>query len=259
MLNGKDESLLELYRLCDHDFQRNLLKKLLINFDCFDDDIYNLALIEMASYIIDLDYPKEKTAIVALCHDSNADSSQAILQDIKVPLARLSGTTYKTINRFDKIRKAYNEGYRYFIGIDEFSGSGGTVINRFNDFVRQNYSGAMINFCIMAGMLRAKDLAENNNVPIHIVYQMKRGISDYYNDEDLVNNMRWMYDLENKLAFQIEDTDLRDYHMGYQQSESLFVRLNRNVPNNVFPVFWWKAYANKNRRLTLFDRVQDGY
>lgn len=259
MLNGKDESLLELYRLCDEDTQRNLIRDLLIKFDCFDDEIYNLALIEMSRFIINLNYPQDKVAIVALCHDSSADSSQAILDDIKVPLAKLSGFSYKTINRFDKIKKAYNQGYRHFIGIDEFTGSGSTIENRFNDFVRNNYNGSTINFCIMAGMSHTKEFIEKLNIPLYIAYLIKRGISDYYINEDLENNMRRMSDLEDKLAPKINLTDLKDYRMGYKQSESLFTRLNKNVPNNVFPVFWWKAYANEKKRLTLFDRVQNGY
>lgn len=259
MLKGKEESLLELYRICDQDFQRNLLRDLLIEFHCFDDDIYNLALIEMSRYIINLGFPKEETAIVALCHDSNADSSQALLQDIKVPLARLSGTTYKTINRFDKIQKYYNQGYRYFIGIDEFTGSGDTIVNRYDDFIRQKFNDAVINFCIMAGMVHARKRIENNNIPINIVYLMKRGISDHYKNGDLENNIQGIHNLEDKLAAKIGITSLSDYHLGYKQSESLFTRLNRNVPNNVFPIFWWKAYSSNNNRLTLFDRIQDGY
>lgn len=50
MLKDRDDVLLELYKLCDNDRQVELLKDLITRFDFFDEDIYNLALIEIVNY-----------------------------------------------------------------------------------------------------------------------------------------------------------------------------------------------------------------
>ena len=44
-----------------------------------------------------------------------------------------------------------------------------------------------------------------------------------------------------------------------RESEALFCRKSKNVPNNVFPIFWWKRYADNSDRKTLFIRSQSGY
>ena len=55
------------------------------------------------------------------------------------------------------------------------------------------------------------------------------------------------------------DCENCEHHLGYGQAESLFCRKNKNVPNNVFPLMWWKQYADHTHRNTLFVRLQEGY
>ena len=106
MLKGKDSVLSELYSLCDNYNQLNLIKDLIIRFNCFDEDIYNLTLIEIAKFISSLGYDPEKTALIALCHDSSADSSQVVLNDLKVYINKEAGIS-TFINRFDKLLKYF--------------------------------------------------------------------------------------------------------------------------------------------------------
>ena len=56
MLKDKDVALAELYDLCDNDIQRNLIKDLIIRFHCFDEEIYNLALMQIVEHISELGY-----------------------------------------------------------------------------------------------------------------------------------------------------------------------------------------------------------
>ena len=51
MLKDKDVALAELYDLCDNDIQRNLIKDLIVRFHCFDEEIYNLALMQIVEHI----------------------------------------------------------------------------------------------------------------------------------------------------------------------------------------------------------------
>lgn len=259
MLKGKDVALAELYDLCDNDIQRNLIRDLIIRFHCFDEEIYNLALMQIVEYISNLGYNIQNTAIVAFCHDSSADSSQEILQDLKVPITKRLNYTIKTINRFDRIQKAYNSGYRHFIAVDEFLGSGQTICNRYKDFSGKNLKDATIDFCLVAGMSDAISYARGKGINVYVAYEMQKGISYYYKGTELDTNKKEMSLLESKLADTINMTNLNDYLFGYGQSEALYSRLYKNVPNNVFPIMWWKYYKDHTNRNTLFDRAQDGY
>lgn len=260
MLKGKDNALAELYNICDTENQKLLVKEMIVRFNCFEEEVYNLALLEMANYIASLGYPLAETSIVAFCHDSEADSSQKVLQDLKVPLAKVCGQNVMTINRFDRIQRHYNKyNIRHFIAVDEFIGSGQTIINRDLDFQRLKLNNATIDYCLTAGMEDALNLARSKGISIHIAYTMKKGISGYYANQSLLNNIREMGLLESKLAKTIGNTQLLDHNFGYSRTEALYSKLYGNIPNNVFPLFWWKKNVNNKNRETLFDRVQDGY
>lgn len=260
MLKGKDEALLELYNICDTEKQKALIKELLLRFNCFEQEIYNLTLIGIAKYVKSLNYPKEKTAIVAFCNNTEADSSQEVLQDLKIPIAKIFKSELLSINRFDKILSSYtNKGIRHFIAVDEFTGSGKTIISRNKNFTSLKLSDATIDYCLIAGMEDALNIAMDNGLKVHIEYVMKKGINGYYRGERLKEHIKEMKELESKLAKVIDKTQLNEHNFGYGHSESLYTHLYKNIPNNVFPIFWWKKYENNNNRVTLFDRVQNGY
>lgn len=260
MLKNKTDMLYELYELCETEQQRDLLKDLIVRFDCFDEDVYNLALLSMVEYISSLGYNWDETAIVAFCHNSSADSSQRLLNDIKVPLYKACNCNVVTINRFDRIERFYRRlAIKHFIAIDEFIGSGQTILNLHNDFTKKSLAGATIDYCLIAGMEDAIINARANGLNVKVEYSMKKGISAYYSGESLKDRIQDMTFLEDKLASQVGDLLLSDYHLGYRQSEALYSKLYANVPNNVFPIFWWKRYKKGTSRMTIFDRVQDGY
>jgi len=49
---------------------------------------------------------------------------------------------------------------------------------------------------------------------------------------------------------------LNQYHLGRKESESLFWIRNRSIPNNVFPIFWWKLNKKKSSRKPLFHHAK---
>ena len=79
------------------------------------------------------------------------------------------------------------------------------------------------------------------------------------NDDEIEDAIKNMLALEGKLATQINETQLCDHSLGYGNAESLFAIQGANPPNNNFPIFWWKRYADDKERKTLLNRVQRGY
>lgn len=262
MLNKSDAQLLELYQFCDNDEQRDLLTELITRFNCFDSAIYNDAIQDAVRYICGLGYNEDETALVAFCHDIKADSSQVVLDDMKVPMALGGYSHIKTINRFDKICHEYNKSggkIRHFIAVDEFVGSGKTLISRMDEFNRYGLHGVTIDFVFLAGMCEAIELGKKKGASLFVVYEMEKGLTGFYNGDQLELKRSIMKALECKLSPKINMTDLKEYYFGYHEAEALYCRPDRNVPNNVFPVFWWKEDVNGRPRRTMLIRVQDGY
>ena len=262
MLSNKDDSLLELYHFCDNEEQRQLIEELIIRFNCLDPDMYSWMLNEVAEYIRALGYREEETALVAFCHDYSADSSQVVLNDLKVPMAMKGYCHIKTINRYERIAKEYNQSkgrIKHFIAVDEFVGSGQTLELRLKEFKSLGFLDATIDFVFLAGMSDAIKMAKQQGASVYAFYEMEKGISGFYQGDELRSKRNLMLSLEDKLAPVINETLLVNHSFGYHGSEALFCRPDKNVPNNVFPVFWWKEDDKGKGRNTIFVRVQDGY
>lgn len=260
-LNGKDKELGELYRMCDNSNQIDLISDLLNRFDYVSLPRYLTLLKDMALHIKNLNYPANKIAMLSMVIDENADSSQAVLQDIKVLVNSEFDSRIKECNRFEKesIERRYNAGCRHFIAIDEFIGTGSTVVERHDRFQKMKFKGSTLDFCILSGMQAAVDYVRSKGINIHIINPLKKGISDWYDEEEKTHRQSDMLKLEDKLAERIGSTKLAVNSFGFRESESLYYKELGNIPNNVFPIFWWKKYRDGKKRSPLFIRVQDGY
>lgn len=261
MLSGKTDALSELYKMCDSEGQLSLVSSLIERFYYLPPDRYCSLLSDMANYIFNIGYPENEISVTALEFKSSSDSSQAILQDLKVPLAIAFGHKVSDCNIFreDDLKLSYSKGYRHFIAVDEFTGTGSTIVERYSRFKKMGFKNATLNFCIMSGMADAVEHVKHKGIGIKVFNLMSKGISDFYSADEIKSNINSMKELENKLAAKIKKTQLKDNSLGFRQSESIYYKFNGNIPNNVFPLFWWKMYAGNKPRNALFTRVQEGY
>lgn len=261
LLTGRTDALSELYRMCDSEDQLNLVTSLLNRFDYVDANRYASLIEQMADYIFNIGYPRKEIGITAMTIDKDADSSQEILQHIKVQLGLKFGDRVLDSNLLNKefLLRNYELGCKHFIAVDEFAGTGSTIVQRYHKFKDMNFKKATIEFCIMSGMEDALIHVQNAGIPIKIFNLLRKGISEYYPTEEIQHNLEQMYALESKLAEKIHKKKLADHSLGFRQSESLYYKFLGNIPNNVFPIFWWKEYTGNKTRKTLFTRVQEGY
>lgn len=259
-LINRDRELSELYRICDNDSQRDLLRDLLWSFHFFDDDIASLAYNEMLIYIENLNLKPEETVVMALSDSNRADSSHHIANELKIVLD-LDTKSYDVMSDSTvvTIKAQYAKGKRNFILVDDFTGSGSTIKKRYKKFMALDLKDVSLRFCIMSGMVDAIESIRKEGIEIFVAYEMKKGISDFYVKEEVPNKIKDMLGLEGKLNKRIKDTKLSKYTLGYKKSEALYMRKGTNIPNNVFPIFWWKEYLNGEHRVTLFKRSQFGY
>lgn len=111
----------------------------------------------------------------------------------------------------------------------------------------------------MAGMKWAIDRCHRKAVALYCPWQMKKAISEEYASEIREGKCSTMKQLEGYLAESINSIQLREHSFGYHQAEAVFCRRMHNIPNSVFPLFWWKLYKDGSIRKTLFERIQNGY
>ena len=260
MLKGKDKCLYELYDFCDNDNQRVLIKQLLIDFHEMDDNIYNLCLLEMRKELTGKRYPLNECMVAAMAHDHMPDGSQAVLNDIKTYLCMDGWPSTNFCNRADHCSRFYKNGIRHFFIIDDFVGSGTTVLLR-KKTIEQQLNGNIftLHFVVAAGMKEAIRDLKAQGIDITCIYTMDKCISGKGTPMEINDNLIMMASLESKLADVINCTNLVDFHLGYKQTEALFCRKHKNIPNNVLPIFGWKEDKQNKKRNTLFIRVQKGY
>jgi len=261
LVEATDDAVLELIRFCETENEKKLLDSMMSDFskNILNEDEANKYIMQMAREIGQKNYPRDTTAIVAMGFDTEVDGSQEVLNQLKVPLA-INKVFFKTTEtRFAFIERLHKKGIRHFIVVDDFIGSGKTVRSRYNKFLSWGYNDSSIDFFFLAGMNKAMSFCKNYGIPAHCALKMRKALSGNYEREDLLWRIRAMRSLESKLAPQVGDTLLKDNNFGYNHAEALYCRKYGNIPNSVFPIFWWKQYKDGSPRSPLFVRVQHGY
>ncbi len=263
MLTDKQLIVLDLLSTCPDDGSRKMVYNLLINFSEMNEEIYNLALIEIKNHIISKKIPYVNIGIIATSIDSEPDSSQEIAQSFKLTWALDDNPPISIKNSFNARNTLINkEKKTHIFLIDDFIGSGKTCRSRYNVLKNEfkHITDLHIHFCFIAGMQHAIKTLQEEGIDIYCAYTMKKGITESYsNPQDIAIHIAQMKKLESSLAPQINDTLLSEHTLGYGMAEALFCRRYQNIPNNVFPIFWWKKDLNATKRNTLYTRVQNGY
>ena len=258
LVNKKDE----LYNLIDISKTHTcteLVHSLLERFNYIDDNYYQFLLEEIAEYLEDNIEDFSKTQFVALAYDANTDSSQKILYDLSNTLALRKIKGFESINQFGKAVSYFKKGYTNLVFIDEFIGSGRTLKGR-NDWITKNLDlENQPHYIFLAGLKSSIDSL--NELSIFCPLQMNKGITEYYEEEELSNNLQNMVNLESNLCPVINDKKLEDYSFGYGKAEALYTLegCRGNTPNNVFPIFWWPKDNKNEDRLKLLTRRENGF
>lgn len=260
-MRHKEEEVKLLISTCNTSSQRELLFDLLTNFNYLTHDILSDGLNQISDYIVnDSNFSIETSQIAAITFDDEADSSQRFLDYIKVPLYKRAWYNVKTVNRYGAIMRNFKKGLTQIILIDEFVGSGKTIINRLKQLENDLQGKFDIRLCFLAGMDFAIKIIEKAGYKVFCPFRFRKGISEMYLTTFLRQAILDMKDMELKLASRINLKELNDYSFGYNQAEALYSGegVNGNTPNSVFPIFWW-PYCNLNRkRKTLLTRVERG-
>lgn len=249
-----------LWEECDSEEKRQLLIELIHRFVHISSEKYARLLVELAETITGhSELSDETTQIVAMAADSSADSSQYILYGLKSMFEKKGWRKYKHVNSFGKSYSAYkkNSMLKNIVLIDEFVGTGSTVVSRVktlkNVYNDNGVSDANFYVRVMVATEQGLLLAKSNGIDIEALIVLKKGISDFYEENFVKEKIELMRDLESMLSDSFDGRDMPS--LGYGETESLYVRDEGNTPNSVFPIFWWPFLKNESERPILLIRA----
>lgn len=250
--------LFRLYDECDDIDEASLISEMLGHFFMIREPERYEGYHGMARYIKSV-YIPDKTLIVAMTRDSDADSGQKVLNEIRtfIAMQKIRNVTY--LNRFDALSPKKHLKYENIIIVDEFLGSGKTARKRVEDTRKTLTHVRQVHLCLLAGMgssVRHVRHSLTSEDRIYCHYQLKKGIRENYRGEGLVERTRTMIRLEKILSPVIGTKELKEYSFGYGNAQSLVAFGDYNIPNSVFPIFWWPN--DDHSRDTLFIRIEDG-
>jgi hypothetical protein len=258
----REEELLDLIELGEVSSHQSLIFSLLKKFHCVNEGQLSELLSSIAEFIVDSSgFEEATTQIAALTYDNSADSSQSVLQWLKLHIYRMGWHDAEMVNNFGRSLTMASRGREQIVYVDEFIGSGKTVISRMEYFAKNAAVRADVKFCFVAGMEKAIEKIENLGFEVFCPLILSRGISDA-NEEgfDRYEAAERMTELEEKLAPQINSHELSDVSFGFGRAEALYTMemSSMNTPNSVFPIFWWPRLIDGTSRRTVLTRVDRG-
>jgi hypothetical protein len=259
-LEPLSEALGELWNLCENDTEHELIEDLINRYTCLDlSSLDSIGDTTAKQVCVDWGLLPATTLLVATSDNSEADGSQLFLQSIKNKFAgyedwREANFCNNVKSSIDLLSKVTN-----VILMDDFIGTGNTIGRRivwYRKKLKEKGLEKKVRLFVIsiAGMEFSKSTLDSYNIDYFCPVWLKKGISDFYTGAELVKYQAAMEAIEARLEPVVKSLHLPEF--GYKKSEALFAIAHFNVPNNVFPIFWWPEEIPNKRRNTLFKRLR---
>jgi hypothetical protein len=257
-LENSQEGFYDLWESADEE-QKLLLEKLVDNFTYIDSRKISEICQKIVNQIINKwQISSDNTLVVATCDGDEADGSQALLQRIKNKFPEANRwKENQFINNISVIEK-YLSSDLTIVLLDDFIGTGNTISKRI-DFIKEKIifkEVVNVKIYLVAAAAMGFSKTKLDKLEIESYYyemELRRGITESFIDEEKDIAIKSMEKFESKLSNHWDKLKLPKF--GYERSESLFAIEDYNIPNNVFPIFWWPYCILGKSRKTIFARV----
>ena len=254
-LCNREAALLEMWVEAGQDSnKKKLIEYLIRHFLYVDSNKASQFCDEIANHVVnEWKLKAENTFLVATCDNSRPDGSQVIVQKLKNRFPD-DWREFDFINSIVKAAYLLNS-HDNIILCDDFIGTGETMNRKINYLIKTFKKRAVedVHIFIIAFAAMNFSLCTLSNYPIYVCEKLPKGLTDTLTGNNLLIATKIMEDLESSLKPKIRKRYLP--HFGYKKSESLFNFEDDNIPNNVFPIFWWNRYVDNKKRQTMFKRV----
>lgn len=248
-----------LFSECQCNTSRQLISEIIDRFLYINrEDNYRL-IDSLANEIITQYSDRESsTLITAMGTGSATDSSQLIAYTLKPIMEKKKWRHHAIINDFGAVYKQYKKTkHNHIVLIDEFVGSGQTVLGRVESIHTQLKRAGVQDYSIAVKVLVSTEFGLGNvaaaGIDMTAQRLVKKGIDDYYSPGDAAQNRELMKFIEGNLSTEYEGRAMPS--LGYNEAQATYYREDGNTPNSVFPVFWWAFNCDGEDRRVLMTRA----
>lgn len=248
-----------LQKECSSDVESELIFELLERFDYLDNPELTVGFQSMADQILNNWSPDPKKTIICPPKvDSGADSGPSVVQTLKSIFAKKKIYGIELIITINKLKDHAKQRDNVII-VDDFSGTGKTILNKLKtirELQAYKENPPKIFVCLLASAKMARNAIEPHVDGYYSWREYDRGITDYYSEPKLSEYKKAMEEIEARFNPEIRGEKMPNF--GYGCTEVL-MGWESNLPNSVFPVFWWPEYLATGalpsvERMTLFHR-----
>ncbi len=260
-LIGRQGAFLELFDLCKTTREQSLIASLLDKFHYLTDaDVRKRIDLIRDKITNDWSLQPCNTKISAFQKSDYADSSEAVLYALKASFAANANLAWDTpnfISNFNRLPDILNAGDNVIL-LDDFIGSGETIQRRVKWLAQKIADKGLvvsIYVCSVSGMEKAIAQLPPIFKDYFVVDFLRRGISDSFEGESLIEALEDMARLESELCANHRDLSLTKFRFGYKKTEALYYRDGCNPPNNIFPIFWWRCASSRTTWRPILPRI----
>lgn len=249
-----------LFNECINQEEQSLILELLERFTHISHEKFSEYLHTFAEEIVtDPKLEDKSTLLVSMTADSNPDSGQYVIYALKPIFEKMMWRKHVSVTNFQKTWskfKSSNYQHTNIVLIDEFTGSGKTILGRVKTlkalFSDKGYEINIIVKTLFTSEV-GKQVVESTGISFSSLLVIDKGISSFYEGDELKKKVELMNRLEDILSKSYEERSLPSF--GYGGTESLYTRDDGNTPNSVFPIFWWPFLRGSSTRKTLLTRA----
>lgn len=258
-LGAKHQELVHmLFDECQCERSREMLINIVSGFFYLSGDQYNRALDSLAQEVVAQEDYKLKSQVVAMAVDSGADSSHEVLYNLKFVFSALGWLDFKGVSLSTAAYKTYTRtGRNNIVVVDDFVGSGKTVINRHklitSQFKDNKVTDYTISFKVLVSTQAGLQAVRDEGIAITAQHEIKKAIDDVYPEQVAAEYRALMLALEDGLSKEYGGREMPS--LGYSGAQAAFCRERANTPNSVFPIFWWPFKTNLDARMTILLRA----
>ena len=247
-----------LFDECQCERSREMLINIVSGFFYLSGEQYNRALDSPAQEVVAQEDYKLKSQVVAMAVDSGADSSHEVLYNLKFVFSSLGWLDFKGVSSSTAAYKTYvRTGRNNIVVVDDFVGSGKTVINRHklitSQFKDNKVTDYTISFKVLVSTQAGLQAVRDEGIAITAQHEIKKAIDDVYPEQVAAEYRALMLALEDGLSKEYGGREMPS--LGYNGAQAAFCRERANTPNSVFPIFWWPFKTNLDARMTILLRA----
>ena len=250
--------------------EKLILKKLINSFKYLSNEEAEEQLYDhFIPWCIDKDFQPNDTLFVGIRKHLYADGSSGFLQFMKGPLitTRQDWVDHNQISYYHHGKKYLRKGglgklgvkLKHLVLVDDFVGTGRTAYKQIMEvkkIIEEEKKEVNLYFVALAGMLAGRLKVKKTGVPILFCNTLRKGTTIVYEFAEREKMRHKIQKMERILAEVSGEMDLKTHSLGHGKSEALFSWNRLNIPNNVYPLFWWNRYSDQSFRKSMFNRMQ---